>query len=173
MDRSLIWCWKHRLLTACQNPASFYCSGLPTYFRYLYPSMMGTYVENPSFNPSVQWSCSISGVFGGVEGLIDPAWCRQALLHRPFERLGLFPTKDMQTPPPTFSFNPVYMKDAQCAESNGKSNFPICIFWVILEIHRKFTVLSTKMGYRTIRPGTIRLRTIRLRTIRPKIWFFF
>ena len=35
---------------------------------------------------------------------------------------GLFPTKDMQTPPP-LSFAPVFMKDAECAETNEGSIF--------------------------------------------------
>ena len=37
---------------------------------------------------------------------------------------GYFPTQDMQAAPPLpLSFAPVFMKDAQCAESNEKSIF--------------------------------------------------
>ena len=36
---------------------------------------------------------------------------------------GPVPSKDTQTPPP-FSFNPIFMKDVQCAKSNEKSIFP-------------------------------------------------
>ena len=35
--------------------------------------------------------------------------------------IGLFPTKDMQTP--LLSFDPVFMKVAECAETNEKSDF--------------------------------------------------
>ena len=39
----------------------------------------------------------------------------------PFRIIGLFPTKDMQTPP--LSFTPIFMIDAHSAESNEKSIF--------------------------------------------------
>ena len=51
--------------------------------------------------------------------------------------ISIFPTKDMQIPPPPLRFDPVQMKDAQCAESNKKSIFLIYIFRVIVKIHQK------------------------------------
>ena len=38
-----------------------------------------------------------------------------------WEKTGFFPTKYMQTPP--ISFDPVFMDDAKCAETNEKSIF--------------------------------------------------
>ena len=35
--------------------------------------------------------------------------------------LGPVPTKDMQTLPPPLSFDPIFMEDTQCAETNEKS----------------------------------------------------
>ena len=40
---------------------------------------------------------------------------------------GYFPTKDMKTPP-LLSFDPVFMDDAQCAETNEKSIFRFLFF---------------------------------------------
>ena len=37
------------------------------------------------------------------------------------------------------------MKDAQCAETNEKNNFPISIYRIIVKIHQKWTIFRTKM----------------------------
>ena len=49
----------------------------------------------------------------------------------------------MQTPP--LSFDPTFMKDVQCVETNEIFFFPICIFRVIVKIHRKCTIFRTKI----------------------------
>ena len=41
--------------------------------------------------------------------------------------MGYFPTNDMQTPAP-LSFDPIFMDDAQCAETNEKSIFRFLFF---------------------------------------------
>ena len=56
---------------------------------------------------------------------------------------GYFPTKDMQTPPLPFSFAPVLMKDAQCAESNEKSYFRFFQF-LVFEIWSSLEFFPTK-----------------------------
>ena len=50
---------------------------------------------------------------------------------------GLFLT--MQTPPPLLNFDPVFMNDAECAETNEKSIISIYIFRVIVKISLKIT----------------------------------
>ena len=51
--------------------------------------------------------------------------------------LGFFPTKDMQTPShPRLSFDPVFMDDALCAETNEKSIFRFLfleLLWQFIE----------------------------------------
>ena len=42
------------------------------------------------------------------------------------DQMGVFPSNDMQTPPP--SFDPVFIDDAQCAETNEKSIFRFSFF---------------------------------------------
>ena len=57
------------------------------------------------------------------------------LKHETFKTFGHFPTKDMQIPRP-LSFDPVYMNDAQYAETNENSNFPMFAifgFWDIVD----------------------------------------
>ena len=44
---------------------------------------------------------------------------------------GPVPSKDMQTPPALKSCQ-IFMKDAECAETNEKINFPIFIFRVMV-----------------------------------------
>ena len=39
--------------------------------------------------------------------------------------------------PPHLSFDPIFMEDAQCAETNEQSIFRSIFFWVIVKIHRK------------------------------------
>ena len=58
---------------------------------------------------------------------------------------GLFPINNMQAP---LRYGPMYMEDAQWAETNEKNNFPtfaIYISRVIVKIHRKLTIFRTKM----------------------------
>ena len=52
--------------------------------------------------------------------------------------VGPVPTKDVQTPPLPLSFDPVFMEDVQCAETNGKSIFQFFYFQSYVKIHRKF-----------------------------------
>ena len=43
------------------------------------------------------------------------------------------------------SFDPTFMKDAQCVETNEKSILWFFIFWAVVKIHRKLTVFRIKM----------------------------
>ena len=61
------------------------------------------------------------------------------------KKIGPVPSKDMQTPRPhphTFSFDPIFMEDAQSYEKI----FPIFIFQVIMKNSSKIgMIFSTKM----------------------------
>ena len=60
--------------------------------------------------------------------------------------LALFQLTTSRPHPPPLSFDPILMKDVQCAEPIEKNNFPIFaifIFWVIVKIHRQLTIFRT------------------------------
>ena len=58
---------------------------------------------------------------------------------------GYFLTKDMHIAYPLpLSFASVLMKDAQCAESNEKINFPFFIFRFIVKFHRNLDCFEYK-----------------------------
>ena len=55
----------------------------------------------------------------------------------------------MQTPPPTLRSGPIFMIDADTAESNGKSIFQVLFFesWLIV-----FTILRDTLGFPSVSP---------------------
>ena len=53
------------------------------------------------------------------------------------------PSKDMQTLP-QLSFDPIFMEDAQCAETNEKSIFRFLFFKLCWEIHRKLGCMTSQ-----------------------------